>query len=49
MPIQTTNPATNEVVKTFEEMTETAVDQSIAKAAETFSTWKNTDYASRSK
>ncbi len=48
MPIQTTNPATNEVLKTFEEMTETAVDQSIEKAAAAFSTWKKTDYKSRS-
>ncbi len=47
MPIQTTNPATNEVVKTFQEMTETSVDESIARAAETFSTWKKTDWALR--
>jgi succinate-semialdehyde dehydrogenase/glutarate-semialdehyde dehydrogenase len=47
MPIQTTNPATNKVVKTFEAMTETAVDQSIAKAVETFATWKKTDYSLR--
>ncbi len=47
MPIQTTNPATNKVVKTFAAMTETAVDQSIAKAVETFATWKKTDYSLR--
>ena len=36
MSIQSINPATNKVVKTFEEMSETAVDQSIAKSVETF-------------
>ena len=40
MAIQSTNPATNEVVKTFEEMSETAIEQSIAKSEETFSIWK---------
>jgi len=48
MSIQSTNPATNKVVKTFEEMSETAVDQSIAKSVETFATWKKTDYSKRS-
>lgn len=47
MPIQTTNPATNQVVKTFDEMTETAVDQSVEKAVATFDTWKKTEYAER--
>jgi succinate-semialdehyde dehydrogenase / glutarate-semialdehyde dehydrogenase len=47
MSINSTNPATNKVVKTFEEMSEKAVDKAIAKAAETFATWKNTPYAER--
>jgi succinate-semialdehyde dehydrogenase / glutarate-semialdehyde dehydrogenase len=47
MPIQTTNPANNQVVKTFDEMTETAVDQSVEKAVVTFDTWKKTEYAER--
>ena len=47
MAIQSTNPATNKVVKTFEEMSETAVDQSIAKSVETFATWKKTPYSER--
>ena len=47
MAIQSTNPATNKVVKTFEEMSETAVDQSIAKSVETFTTWKKTPYSER--
>ena len=47
MAIQSTNPATNKVVKTFEEMSEAAVDQSIAKSVETFATWKKTPYSER--
>ena len=47
MAIQSTNPATNKVVKTFEEMSETAVDQSITKSVETFATWKKTPYSER--
>lgn len=47
MAIQSTNPATNEVVKTFEEMSETAIEQSIAKSEETFATWKKTPFSER--
>ncbi len=47
MSIQSTNPATNIVVKTFEEMSETAVEQSIAKSVETFASWKKTSYSKR--
>jgi len=47
MPIQTTNPANNQVVKTFDEMTQTEVDQSVEKAVVTFDTWKKTEYAER--
>ncbi len=47
MSIQSTNPATNKVVKTFEEMSETAVDQSIAKSVETFTSWKKTACSKR--
>jgi succinate-semialdehyde dehydrogenase/glutarate-semialdehyde dehydrogenase len=47
MAIQSTNPATNEVVKTFEEMSETAIEQSIAKSEETFATWKKTPFSKR--
>ncbi len=48
MSIQSTNPATNKVVKIFEEMSETAIEQSIAKSEETFVTWKKTSFATRS-
>jgi succinate-semialdehyde dehydrogenase/glutarate-semialdehyde dehydrogenase len=47
MAIQSTNPATNEVVKTFEEMYETALEQSIAKSEETFAIWKKMTYSKR--
>ena len=47
MAIQSTNPATNKVVKTFEEMSENEVDQSITKSVETFATWKKTPYSER--
>ena len=47
MSIQSTNPATNKVVKTFDEMSENAVEQSIAKSVETFAIWKNTPYSKR--
>jgi succinate-semialdehyde dehydrogenase / glutarate-semialdehyde dehydrogenase len=47
MAIQSTNPATNKVVKTFEEMSETMVEQSIAKSVETFTFWKKTPYSKR--
>ncbi len=47
MPIRTTNPATNEVVKDFKEMTNAAVDQSVTQAVEAFAAWKKTEYAFR--
>ncbi len=47
MPIQSTNPANNQVVKSFEEMSNTAVDQSIATSAATFEIWKKTAFSYR--
>lgn len=47
MAIQSINPATNIVVKTFDEMSETAVDESIAKSVETFAIWKKTPFSKR--
>lgn len=47
MSIQSTNPATNEVVRIFEEMSETAIEQSIATSEETFATWRKTPYSTR--
>jgi len=48
MAIQTINPATNKVEKTFSEMTAEDVNEAITKSAETFEAWKNTDYKYRS-
>ena len=47
MSIKSTNPATNKVVKTFEEMTDENVDNAIAQSAATFEEWKKTDYKKR--
>jgi succinate-semialdehyde dehydrogenase/glutarate-semialdehyde dehydrogenase len=40
MPIQTTNPATNKIIQTFEEMTDEQVDTAITKSESTFQEWK---------
>ena len=47
MAIKSTNPATNKVVKTFEEMTEEQVDKAVAQSAAAFEDWKKTDYKKR--
>jgi succinate-semialdehyde dehydrogenase/glutarate-semialdehyde dehydrogenase len=48
MAFQTINPTTNKVVKSFDEMTDTAVDTAISKAAIAFNGWKQTDYQTKS-
>ena len=47
MAVQTVNPFTNKVVRTFEEMTDSAVDMLIAQSEKTFSAWKNTTFKQR--
>jgi len=47
MKFQTTNPATNKVIKTFDEMTPAVVDKAVEKAVDAFQEWKNTDYKLR--
>lgn len=47
MSIQTVNPYTNKVVKSFEEMTDKVVDTLIEKSAKTFNEWKETSYVER--
>jgi succinate-semialdehyde dehydrogenase/glutarate-semialdehyde dehydrogenase len=47
MAIQTINPTTNKVVKSFDEMTVAAVDNAVANAAIAFDEWKKTDYQTR--
>ncbi|HEY4651565.1 MAG TPA: NAD-dependent succinate-semialdehyde dehydrogenase [Pontibacter sp.] len=49
MAIQTMNPATNEVVKTFEPHTTEEVTQKIEAADKAFRNWRNTPFAERSK
>ena len=48
MAIKSTNPATNTVVKTFEEMTEEDVDKAVARSAAAFEEWKKTVFKKRS-
>ena len=47
MPIQTINPNTNQTVKSFEEMTDQAVDAAVAQAVTAFASWKKTTYPER--
>jgi succinate-semialdehyde dehydrogenase / glutarate-semialdehyde dehydrogenase len=48
MTFQTINPATNKLVKTFDEMTPAFVDKALEDAATAFSDWKKIDYKERS-
>ena len=47
--IKTVNPATNEVVKSFEEMTEQEIENAIADAHRAYQDWKKTSYEERAK
>ena len=47
MSIQTVNPNTNKIVKSFEEMNEKSVDAKVAKAHKTFTDWKETNFQQR--
>jgi succinate-semialdehyde dehydrogenase/glutarate-semialdehyde dehydrogenase len=49
MSIQTTNPNTNKIVKSFDEMSDVQVEAAIAKSNSFFHEWKKTSYADRSK
>ncbi len=49
MAFQTINPNTNNVVISFDEMTDDALDKAISTAAMAFDEWKKTDYQTRSK
>ncbi|MBF8962920.1 NAD-dependent succinate-semialdehyde dehydrogenase [Pontibacter sp. FD36] len=49
MAIQTINPATNEVIKTFEEHTSDQVQQKLKAADEAFQQWKNTGFEERAR
>ena len=42
MAIQTVNPFTNEVIRSFDEMNDESVDMFIAQSVKTFNLWKQT-------
>jgi succinate-semialdehyde dehydrogenase/glutarate-semialdehyde dehydrogenase len=45
--IKTVNPTTNEVLQSFEEMTEQAIESAISNADKAFQDWKKTSYEER--
>jgi succinate-semialdehyde dehydrogenase / glutarate-semialdehyde dehydrogenase len=47
MSIQTINPTTNKVIKSFEEMTDSVIDKSINQSVIAFELWKKTSYSHR--
>ncbi len=47
MPIQTTNPTTNEVVKSFEEIDDKTLDEAVAQADKAYKSWRKTSYEER--
>jgi succinate-semialdehyde dehydrogenase / glutarate-semialdehyde dehydrogenase len=49
MPIATINPATGELVRKYDALTDAQVDEKIAKGFQTFQTFRNTSVADRSR
>ncbi len=47
MAIQTINPATGEIIKTYQEMSDTEVNDSIATAANAFTDWRQYSFSER--
>jgi succinate-semialdehyde dehydrogenase/glutarate-semialdehyde dehydrogenase len=47
MAIRTKNPATGEVMKTFETLSEAEIDQKVQRAAETFRQWRRVPFSER--
>jgi len=47
MPIATINPATSETLKTFESLTEQQLEEKLARAANTFRSYRHTPFAHR--
>jgi succinate-semialdehyde dehydrogenase/glutarate-semialdehyde dehydrogenase len=47
MPIATVNPATGETVRTFEELSDAALEAKLEKAHQAFGSWKKTSFAHR--
>jgi succinate-semialdehyde dehydrogenase / glutarate-semialdehyde dehydrogenase len=47
MAFQTTNPTTNTVVQSFDEMTDPSLEKAVSQATHAFEEWKKTDYQTR--
>lgn len=47
MAIQTINPATNKVIKSFEEMSDSMLESLLTKSSEIYPLWKKTSYKER--
>jgi succinate-semialdehyde dehydrogenase/glutarate-semialdehyde dehydrogenase len=47
MPILSINPATNKIIKSFDEMTDTAIDLAVVQASDAYESWKKTTYKQR--
>jgi succinate-semialdehyde dehydrogenase / glutarate-semialdehyde dehydrogenase len=47
MAIRTKNPATGEVVRTFDALSETEIEKRIQRAVEAFRRWRNVDFSER--
>ena len=47
MAIATVNPATGEVVKTFEQLSDAQIEEKVARAAATFATYRKTSITER--
>jgi succinate-semialdehyde dehydrogenase/glutarate-semialdehyde dehydrogenase len=47
MAIATINPATGQVIKSFDPLSSTAIEEKLQKAIETFATYRNTSFAQR--
>ncbi|HUF53773.1 MAG TPA: NAD-dependent succinate-semialdehyde dehydrogenase [Dehalococcoidia bacterium] len=48
MPIESVNPASGELVATYQEMTAEELESDLARAADTFRDWRETSFAQRS-
>ena len=47
--IATVNPATGEIVARFDTLSETELDEKLARATEVYRTWRHTTFAERAK
>ena len=47
MPIQTKNPTTGEVLRVFDELTDAALEEKLARAQSAYESWRKTSFAER--